>query len=213
MAHIEARRQGASRVSWKNENGPRDNSEKYAKAVGSRTSQDPKGMCVKCHATYVAKALTLEGVGCEGCHGPASGYREFHSKSPKDTPALSSGAMRDIQMKPVAWVKTCRDCHVLDGKSEYDALIEAGHKDNRRWNVSDKFAGVSTHWQKVKYVVAEIDAAFEGHTGHADWIASADGAFARGPNRKPPEPTPPGTPPLDRRPRDRNPRDQENPRQ
>ncbi len=140
----------------------RDNSEKYAKAVGLENFLDQKGMCVKCHATYVAKALTFEGVGCEGCHGPASGYREFHSKSPKERAGSVQRGMRDIQMKPVTWVKTCRDCHVLDGKTEYDALIEAGHKDNRRWNVSTKFAGVSTHWLKVKYAVAEIDAASKG---------------------------------------------------
>ena len=73
---------------WKNPPGPADNSEKYAKAVKLANFEDPKGMCVKCHGTFVAKAQTLEGVGCEACHGHAGGYREFQTRR-TTTPARS----------------------------------------------------------------------------------------------------------------------------
>src|SRR4051794_33047447 len=45
--------------------GARDVSTKYAKAVGLTNFEDPAGICVKCHGTFVVRAKTLEGVGCE----------------------------------------------------------------------------------------------------------------------------------------------------
>jgi hypothetical protein len=143
----------------------RDNSEKYAKAVKLANFEDPKGMCVKCHGTFVAKAQTLEGVGCEACHGPAGGYREFHNQTPKDYAGAVSRGMRNLQRKPAAWVPLCRDCHVLDGRPEYTALIEeGGHKDGARWRVQAKYEGVAFHWKKAgpSYTPAIIAAVAAG---------------------------------------------------
>ena len=62
-----------------------DKTEKYSKAVGLEKYDDPKGMCVKCHGTYVEAAKTVEGVGCEGCHGAAWWYRIFTRKNRRIT--------------------------------------------------------------------------------------------------------------------------------
>jgi hypothetical protein len=140
----------------------KENSDKYAKAVKLASFEDPKGMCVKCHATYVEVAKTLEGVGCEGCHGPASGYREFHSQNPKDQAGSVKRGLRDLNKKPTTWIKTCKGCHVLDGNSAYDALLDAGHKDGKRWRVEDKFDKVAVHWKNVTYTAAVIKDADAG---------------------------------------------------
>jgi len=171
----------------------RENSEKYAKAVNLDNFENQTGMCVKCHATYVDKGKTLEGVGCEACHGPASGYRQFHSQTPKDYAGAVQQGMRNLQAKPATWVKECRDCHVLDGKPEYEALIEAGHKDNARWNVVKKYQGVSAHWKKVMHIPAVIEAALKGINPPRAAVATAT-STAPGPAAPAPASAPPAAP-------------------
>ena len=142
-----------------------DDSEKYAKAVGLANFEDPNGMCVKCHAV---KAKTLEGVGCEACHGGGTGYREYHSQMPKDYQGSLQRGMRDLDQKPANWIKVCRDCHVLVGRPEYAKLIsdDVGHKDGAKWNVAKKYSTIQTHWKKstgaVMYTEAQIASAAEG---------------------------------------------------
>ena len=150
------------RNSLGNMRSARQNSDKYAKAVGLSSFEDPKGMCVKCHATYIEKAKILEGVGCESCHGPASGYREFHSQNSKDYAGSVKRGMRDIKQKPVTWVRTCKDCHVLAGNPAYDALLDAGHKPGDRWRIAQKFEPVAAHWKNVTYTTASIADADRG---------------------------------------------------
>lgn len=139
----------------------RDNSEKYTKAVGLAKFDDPAGMCVKCHATYLVKAQTFDGVGCESCHGAASGYRDFHSKNSKDRAGSINRGMRDLLRKPNNWIGVCQDCHVLGTK--YEALIDAGHKDGARWKVSQKYVSIQAHWKETTtYTVAQIAEAAAG---------------------------------------------------
>jgi hypothetical protein len=159
-------------------------------------------MCVKCHATYVEKAQNLQGVGCERCHGPASGYLDFHSKTPKDRAGSIKLGMRDLFAKPATWVVICRDCHVLTDKKEYDALLDAGHKDGARWNVATKFVNVSTHWQKApKYTAADITAAVKGVNTAAPPAPEPTKPEAAKPEEPKPEPTKPEAPKPDTAPK------------
>jgi hypothetical protein len=180
----------------------RDNSQKYAQAVGLTSFEDPKGMCVKCHATYVDKAKLFEGVGCEGCHGPASAYREFHSQTPKDYRGAVSRGMRDILRKPATWVRGCRDCHVLTGRDEYNTLLDAGHKDGARWTAAavsptakqPRFQLVAAHWNNSPTQDAALGRASYGVD---DIVAAATGVNPVGGGGEVvrPSPTQPPTPP------------------
>ena len=81
----------------------------YAKKNGiADASKEPK--CLKCHSTYDAVAANLrggilatEGVSCESCHGPGSGY-----KSPtimkNQAMALKNGLVLPDE-------KVCKTCH------------------------------------------------------------------------------------------------------
>lgn len=51
----------------------------FAKAVGLADPYDSNGDCVRCHAT-VYKGEAYNGVSCESCHGPGSGYLEVIRK-------------------------------------------------------------------------------------------------------------------------------------
>ncbi|HJR61914.1 MAG TPA: hypothetical protein VJ813_21070 [Vicinamibacterales bacterium] len=142
--------------------GSADVSEKYAKAVGLDNVFEPKGMCLECHGTYIEAAKTTEGVGCEGCHGAAGNYRDFHARTPKDYRGAVGRGMRDLQGKPTAWTRVCKDCHVLSDKPEYVALLDAGHKEGNRWKPQDKYTGVQAHWKRVSYKVDVVAAAAAG---------------------------------------------------
>ena len=126
-----------------------DKSKRYAETVKLADFMDPKGMCMQCHGTPQLIGGEREGVGCEGCHNPATKYKPFHANNSKPEhyrQSVSMG-MADLKGNTKAWVKVCTDCHVLDGKPQYDALTGDGHPDGRRWNVGAKYAGVSKHWK------------------------------------------------------------------
>ena len=139
-----------------------DVSEKYAKAVGLDNVFAPKGMCLKCHGTYIEAGKVNEGVGCEGCHGPAGTFREFHQRTPKDYAGAVSKGLRDLRGKPTAWTRVCTSCHVLSDKPEYGPLLDAGHKEGNRWKPQDKYTGVQAHWKRVSYKADVIASAAAG---------------------------------------------------
>ena len=169
-------------------------SEKYAKAVGLAKFDEPTGMCVKCHATYAPTATPmLDGVTCESCHGPAKNWRTFHSQNPQDYAGSVQRGMRNLKGRPAAWVPVCKDCHVLDKRPEYAALLEEGHPAGDRWNVARKYVNVSTHWKKVQYTADMVAA------GTPVTVATAPTPPAQPAPAAPPAPpvtTPGGTPPA-----------------
>ena len=126
-----------------------DKSKRYAETVKLADFMDPKGMCMQCHGTPQLIGGEREGVGCEGCHNPGGKWKPYHSNNSKPENYRQSVGMgmADLKGNTKAWVKVCTDCHVLDGKPQYDALTGDGHPDGRRWNVGVKYAGVSKHWK------------------------------------------------------------------
>ena len=126
-----------------------DKSQRYAQAVKLQDYKDPKGMCLQCHGTPQLIGGLPEGVGCEGCHNPAAKWKQYHSNNykPENYKQSVGLGMADLKGNTKQWVKVCTDCHKLDGKTQYDPLVEDGHPDGRRWNVSAKYALVAAHWK------------------------------------------------------------------
>jgi hypothetical protein len=77
------------------------------KGLTKPASDSPE--CLKCHVTW--EAAKDEGVTCEGCHGPASGYLMLHNKKTPDAlkKAEEAGLVIGDAVK-----KVCVDCHNAD---------------------------------------------------------------------------------------------------
>lgn len=89
--------------------------------------KDPK--CLKCHSTAAAvmddlanQKITLEeGVSCESCHGPGSGY--YKKKTMEDLAAGTVDAKSVGLVKPTEAV--CKTCHTPEGNSFYKEFVFA----------------------------------------------------------------------------------------
>ncbi len=90
-------------------------------------------LCLDCHSVNVTRekkkgSLALEdGVSCEGCHGPASGWRDAHT-DPSWTHADSvAKGLVDLRSASVR-ARACLSCHQGDaGRTVDHTLIAAGH--------------------------------------------------------------------------------------
>ena len=97
-----------------------------AKKIGEKVgvanpSEDPA--CLKCHTTGGGKiaATASEAVGCEACHGPASGYGDisnhaaYGDKEKDYARAASFGMYKILNIEGIKLrEKMCRRCHVTD---------------------------------------------------------------------------------------------------
>ena len=90
-------------------------------------------VCLDCHTTNVpvaqiAGAVDVEdGIQCEVCHGPASGWRAEHTEegwTHEQSVARGMIDLRDLRVR----AHTCHRCHLGNAEKEVDhELIEAGH--------------------------------------------------------------------------------------
>jgi Cytochrome c554 and c-prime len=113
---------------------------RYAQRLGVRDVYDTKAGCVTCHAT-VFRGSAREGVSCEGCHGPASGYLLPHEEVGAYRFAVSAG-MADLVGNVNAWAARCLSCHLVTDA----ALVAAGHSSGKTFDLADKSRVVSRHW-------------------------------------------------------------------
>jgi len=88
--------------------------DKIAEEAGLKKPAAESPECLKCHVTgggtakNVDKSFTIsEGVTCEACHGPASGYKTLHSKPENKEKAVASGLVLGDAKDP----KPCVACH------------------------------------------------------------------------------------------------------
>ncbi len=90
--------------------------------------------CLGCHAlkpppNLQAREFAPEGVSCESCHEPSSGWFEKHfllKSNTKESIQYGMYAIRDAERRSVR----CLTCHVGTGKYEVDhQMIAAGHPD------------------------------------------------------------------------------------
>lgn len=139
-------------------------SETYAKAIGLVDPYDANGSCATCHGT-VLKGNVVDGVTCENCHGPASGYVDVHQQKGAYRQSVAAG-LADTQKNPDAWAPLCVKCHVLkDAK-----LIQAGHPSGDDFDLGAKFATVALHWKSIYPNKADIAA--RARTARAAIVAS-----------------------------------------
>lgn len=118
--------------------------------LGAKAEESPK--CLACHALYTApeqrgRAFEIsEGVSCENCHGPASGWLGPHTTRswPHDkSVALGMHDTRDV----IHRTEKCLECH-LGTKNKFvdHEMIAAGHPD--LYFELDSFSAVMPrHWK------------------------------------------------------------------
>ena len=92
-------------------------------------------VCLNCHATNVPEARRAftfdltDGVSCESCHGPASGWLGNHTTRGWTHEQSLQAGMKDTRSVK-ARVEICLGCHVGDDSRTVDhELIAAGHPD------------------------------------------------------------------------------------
>jgi Cytochrome c554 and c-prime len=93
-------------------------------------------LCLNCHAlprNLQARSLDMsQGVSCEACHGPASGWLARHTDSDWSHDKSVEAGMTDLR-KPAIRAQTCLECHLgtpnKPEKSVDHELIAAGHPD------------------------------------------------------------------------------------
>jgi hypothetical protein len=91
-----------------------EEADKIAEEKGLKKPAAESPECLKCHVTgggtakNVDKSFKIsEGVTCEACHGPASGYKTLHSKPEKKAEAIEKG----LAVGNAKDEKPCKTCH------------------------------------------------------------------------------------------------------
>jgi hypothetical protein len=160
----------------------------FAKAIGLADPYDPKGSCAACHGT-ILKGTVVDGITCESCHGPGSGYVDVHQQKGAYRQAVAAG-LADTVKNPDAWAPMCTKCHVLSDS----ALIQAGHPSGDDFDLGAKFATVALHWTSVYSNRADIVA--RARTARATIVASRKVLAAAAPAPAPAAPAPSSAPPA-----------------
>jgi len=119
--------------------------------LGARAEESPK--CLKCHALYTKpeqqgrKFEIAEGVSCENCHGPASGWLGPHTTTGwphEKSVELGMHETRNV----IDRTEKCLECH-LGTKDKFvdHEMIAAGHPD--LYFELDSFSAVMPrHWKQ-----------------------------------------------------------------
>jgi hypothetical protein len=116
--------------------------------LGSPTSARE---CLGCHATPAAgprgpRFQVSDGVGCEACHGPASGWIASHYAMSGSHAANVAAGMVPLE-QPQVRARKCLDCHfgsAADGQFVTHRLMAAGHP--RISFELDLFSALQQHW-------------------------------------------------------------------
>ncbi|WP_419722857.1 multiheme c-type cytochrome [Sphingobium aromaticivastans] len=89
--------------------------------------------CLGCHSTPAAsrgaRFLAQDGVGCEACHGPASGWIASHYAVGASHTANVAAGMTPLE-RPQARASVCLDCHfgsAREGQFVTHRIMAAGH--------------------------------------------------------------------------------------
>ncbi|MBW3565242.1 MAG: cytochrome c family protein [Acidobacteria bacterium] len=107
-------------------------SRRIARNMNLPVSADRSPLCLRCHTLYAPEKSTAgvelsDGVSCESCHGPASGWRADHFREGWTHEDSLAAGMLDTR-DPSARSTTCLGCHMGSGSNVVDhTLIAAGH--------------------------------------------------------------------------------------
>ncbi|HEV8539498.1 MAG TPA: multiheme c-type cytochrome [Bacteroidota bacterium] len=128
-----------------------DDAKKYAENSGVGAANILKGnsKCMSCHATALAnkgEAEVEDGVSCEGCHGPGSGYRDSHKDVPKDKGGYDNAVkagMTDLRKLDVR-AETCVRCHLTTDQK----ILASGHPSGLKFKYANQMKSIAKHWKR-----------------------------------------------------------------
>lgn len=110
-----------------------DRSARIARNMRLKGKAYQEAVCLDCHSTNVASRLVSghidpeDGVQCEACHGPASGWRAEHTEAGWSHEKSVARGMIDLRSLTVRG-SSCLSCHMGNAAREVDHdLIAAGH--------------------------------------------------------------------------------------
>lgn len=110
-----------------------ERSARIARNMRLRKRAYEERICLDCHTTNIpaqsiAGNIDLEdGVQCEVCHGPASGWRAEHTEEGWTHEQSVARGMIDLRSIPIR-AHTCHRCHLGNAEKEVDhELIASGH--------------------------------------------------------------------------------------
>ncbi|WP_395395702.1 multiheme c-type cytochrome [Novosphingobium sp. BL-8A] len=145
--------------------GPRGQRIATALGLGSAASAPA---CLGCHATNAPAAARGEryqasdGVGCESCHGAASGWISSHYAMPASHAANLAAGMTALD-RPQVRARVCLDCHYgsdKPGQFVTHAMMAAGHP--RVAFELDLFSALQAHY--------DLDADYAKRKGRLDSV-------------------------------------------
>lgn len=144
------------------------------------------GACLGCHATPPgergARFQISDGVGCEGCHGAASGWIASHYAVGASHGGNVANGMIALD-NPVVRAGVCLDCHLGSGKPGQfvtHAMMAAGHP--RIAFELDLFSSLQQHWNvDADYAArkAQNDGVRLWAVGQAEAVQRSLGLFGR----------------------------------
>ncbi len=132
-----------------------DNSTKYAElsGVGEKNMLKGNSKCMVCHGTIISgkeASEVEEGVSCESCHGPGSGYKDPHSEG-KEGGVNRTGYVKSLQLGLVevknldTRAQACVRCHYITDQ----VMLASGHPDGARFNYISAMKSVAKHWKRA----------------------------------------------------------------
>lgn len=126
-------------------------SQRMAKILGIGAPQQAQ-KCLACHALDVpanarARTFATEGVSCEACHGPASGWLGYHVTRAATHDESVKRGMYDTK-DVVKRTEKCLTCHLgTAGRSVDHEMIAAGHPD-LVFELEAFSAAMPRHWKE-----------------------------------------------------------------
>lgn len=180
--------------------------EKIARLAGVDPANMLKGTnsCMSCHGTIISGKEgreTEDGVSCESCHGPGSGYKDPHSEGDIKQGVNRTGYLKALQLGLVELknvdkrANTCVRCHYITDQK----LLAAGHPDGARFNYISGLKKVAKHWKRQPDANDLTKAPFEkamNAKGPVAQIAKVEAAPAPAPVEKPATPPPAAAAPV-----------------
>lgn len=148
---------------------------------------DSAGACLGCHSTNAPAAqrggryLAADGVGCESCHGAASGWISSHYAVPANHASNIASGMIALE-RPQTRAAICLDCHFgsnKPGQFVTHAMMAAGHP--RVSFELDLFSAMQAHYDMdADYVhrKGRLDSVRLWAVGQAEAIRRSTGLFA-----------------------------------
>jgi hypothetical protein len=128
-----------------------DRSARIARNMRLRKRAYEEAVCLDCHTTNVPASRVAgqvdpeDGVQCEMCHGPASGWRGEHTEEGWTHARSVERGMIDLRRIETR-ARVCLPCHAGNGQKEVDhELIAAGHP-VLAFELDNYTASMPPHW-------------------------------------------------------------------